>query len=112
MDKSETTGLPRPETPGKSLAVTLSAMNNANNNHLVGVLCTLIEASLGTTEQAKALKDMVRRELYNTARDRVDYIHSIVGRADVKSFREFATLEEQIEQPRPDSYVFSNEQII
>ena len=112
MDKSETAGLPQPETPGKSLAIKLSAMNNSNNDHLVGVLCTLIEASLGATEQAKALKDMVRRELYNTARDRVGYIHSIVGRADVKGFREFATLEEQMSQPMPDSYVFSNEQII
>lgn len=92
--------------PGKDLAVRLSEMNNANNDHLVGVLCTLVEASFSDKEQAKAIKDLVRRELYNSARDRVSLIHSIVGRADVKSFRDHPTLEEQTMQPRPDSYSF------
>ncbi len=82
-------------------------MNNSSNNHQVGVLCTLVEAALGETEQAKALKDMIRRELYNTARDRVQLIHSIVGRAEVTEFREWPSLEEQTLQPSPDSYVFS-----
>lgn len=92
--------------PGQDLAVKLSEMNNANNDHLVGVLCTLIEASFSYAEQAKAIKDLARRELYNSARDRVALIHSIVRRADVKSFRAFPTLEEQTKQPAPDSYSF------
>lgn len=100
---------PRDASPQLKLAVKLSEMNNANNQHLVGVLCTLVEASLGETHQAKALKDMVRRELYNTARDRVSLIHSIVGRAKVTNFREHPTLEEQSLQPSPDSYAFENE---
>jgi hypothetical protein len=98
---------PEDSSPQLKLAVKLSEMNNANNQHLVGVLCTLIEASLGETSQAKALKDMVRRELYNTARDRVELIHSIVGRANVVHFREHPTLKEQSKQPSPDRYVFS-----
>lgn len=101
---------PHGASPKLKLAVKLSEMNNSNNDHLVGVLCTLIEASLGATEQAKALKDMVRRELYNTARDRVQLIHSIVGRANIKEFREYPTLDEQASQPHPDSYVFPNEE--
>ena len=106
----QTTGsLPGPETPGKSLAVKISEMNNASNDHLVGVLCTVIEASIADKDQAKAIKDLVRRELYNSARDRVQLIHSIVGRAEVTKFREWPSLEEQVKQPAPDSYQFSNE---
>lgn len=100
--------LPMPETPGVSLAVKLSAMSNANNDHLVGVICTIVEASVADKAQAKAFKDLLRRELYNSARDRVSLIHSIVGRAEVESFREFPTFEEQATQPHPDSYDFTN----
>jgi hypothetical protein len=105
----DTDSLPKPETPGVSLAVKLSRMNNASNDHLVGVLCTLIEASAAYAEAAEALKSLVRRELYNSARDRVSLIHSIVSRAEVKSFREHPTLEEQTLQPALDSYSFEKE---
>ena len=100
---------PESASPKLKLAVKLSEMNNANNQHLVGVLCTLIEASAINENQLKALKDLVRRELYNSARDRVELIHSIVNRAKVESFREHPTLEEQSLQPRMDGYVFEGE---
>lgn len=98
---------PTNSSPQLKLAVKLSEMNNASNDHLVGVLCTIVEAALGTGEASKPFKDLVRRELYNSARDRVKLIHSIVGRAQVSSFREHPTLEEQTLQPAPDSYSFN-----
>jgi hypothetical protein len=109
MSKKESTFVPTPDSAGTQLAVKLSEMSNANNDHLVGVLCTLVEASFSYAEQSKAIKDLVRRELYNSARDRVLLIHSIVGRAEVESFRKHSTLEEQTKQPAPDSYMLSEE---
>jgi len=100
---------PDSASPKLKLAVKLSEMSNANNQHLVGVLCTLIEASAINENQLKALKDLVRRELYNSARDRVELIHSIVNRAKVESFRQHPTLEEQSLQPHMDTYVFDGE---
>lgn len=100
---------PSHASPRLKLAVKLSEMNNASNQHLVGVLLTQAEAFIENDRQLKAYKQLLQRELYNSARDRVSLIHSIVGRAEVSSFREHPTLEEQTEQPTPDSFVFDNE---
>lgn len=101
--------VPTDGSPQLKLEVKLSEMNNASNSHLVGVLCTLVEATSTNQGQNDALKSLIRRELYNSARDRVQLIHSIVGRANVVHFREHPTLEEQSRQPTPDSYVSENE---
>jgi hypothetical protein len=100
---------PEDSSPRLKLAVKLSEMNNANNQHLVGVLLTQAEAFVADDRQLKAYKQLLQRELYNGARDRVSLIHSIVGRAEVTSFREYPTLDEQTRQPNHDSFVFDNE---
>lgn len=101
---------PSSASPKLRLAVKLSEMSNENNQHLVGVLLTQAEAFISNDRQLKAYKQLLQRELYNHARNRVLYIHSIVNRADVKTFRDHPTLEEQSEMPDPESFVFSNEE--
>jgi hypothetical protein len=94
---------PDDASPQLKLAVKLSEMSNANNQHLVGVLLTQAEAFIQNDRQLKAYKTLLQRELYNHARDRVTLTHSIVGRADVKGFREWPTLDEQALQPAHDT---------
>lgn len=96
---------PNSASPQLKLAVKLSEMSNANNDHLVGVLLTQAEAFIQNERQLKAYKSLLQRELYNHARDRVQLIHSIVRRAEVEKFREHPTLEEQVLQPPPESVV-------
>lgn len=97
---------PTNASPQLKLAVKLSEMSNANNQHLVGVLLTQAEAFILNDRQLKAYKQLLQRELYNHARQRVTLTHSIVGRAEVSDFREYPTLEEQAMQPEPESFEF------
>jgi hypothetical protein len=101
-----TANAPTSASPQLKLAVKLSEMSNANNQHLVGVLLTQAEAFITNDRQLKAYKQLIQRELYNHARQRVELIHSIVGRAEVNAFREYPTLEEQALQPAPESFEF------
>ncbi len=100
---------PSEASPRLKLAVSLSEMSNADNQHLVGVLLTQAEAFIQNDRQLKAYKQLIQRELYNHARNRVTLIHSIVGRAEVNSFREHPTFEEAMQQPQPESFQFENE---
>ena len=100
---------PTSASPQLKLALKLSEMSNANNQHLVGVLLTQAEAFITNDRQLKAYKQLLQRELYNHARQHVLLTHSIVGRANVVHFREHPTLQEQADQPEPDSFMFENE---
>lgn len=96
------------EDHNTALAVKISHMINAGNDHLVGVLLTQAEASIANDRQLEAFKSLLRRELYNAAKDNVSYVHQIVKRAEVISFREHPTLDEQLLAPTYDSMDFSN----
>ena len=100
--------LPEPETPGKALAVKISQILNSGNDHLVGVLLTHAEASIANDRQLEAFKSLLRRELYNAAKDNVTYVHQIIDRANVESFRALPTLDEQLLAPTHDSMDFSS----
>lgn len=45
-------------------AVHLSGVLRDHTHHTVGILLTAVEAALGDTKQAEALKAIVRREMY------------------------------------------------
>lgn len=96
------------EDHNTALAVKISQMLNSGNAQLVGVLLTHAEASIANDRQLEAFKSLLRRELYNAAKDYVSYVHQIVKRANVTEFREHPTLDEQLLAPTYDSMDFGD----
>ena len=105
-DNNREIGVPDLGTPDQVLAITISEMNNNKTSHLIGVLLTIIDASIPNSEQLQSMKSLIRRELYNDQHERVSAIHSIVSRADVVSFRKHPTLDEQYGTAPFDHTVF------